>query len=111
MANSIVYKDNSISVGDTIKVNYLVKEGEKERQQIFEGILLKIKGNDADNRMITVRKISNIGIGVERIIPLNSPYIKEIKLTKKSKYSKAKLYFLKDLSLQKLKHKLYKSTR
>lgn len=102
------FSDKSFAVGDTIKISYLIKEGEKERQQIFEGILTKIKGNDDENRMITVRKVSNIGIGVERIIPLNSPYIKEIKLSKKSSYKKAKLYFLPGLSQQQVKQKIYK---
>ncbi|QQG43849.1 MAG: 50S ribosomal protein L19 [Candidatus Roizmanbacteria bacterium] len=110
MANSITYKDKQMAVGDTISINYKIKEGSKERQQLFEGILTKIKGQDGQNRMITVRKVSNVGIGVERIIPLSSPFISGIKLVKKSVYSKAKLYFLRNLSAQKLRQKLYKTT-
>lgn len=94
-------------VGDMIAVNYKIKEGDKERQQLFQGILTKIKGHDAANRMITIRKISNTGLGVERIIPLSSPFIAGIKLVKKSTYQKAKLYFLPGLSAQQLSHKLY----
>ncbi len=111
MANSISYKETSFMVGDMITVSYKIKEGTKERQQLFQGILTKIKGDNVQDRMITVRKISNIGLGVERIIPLNSPFIGGIKLIKKSNYTKAKLYFLPGLSGQKLNHKLYKNKK
>lgn len=107
MAHSIKYKDETYSVGDTIKVNYRIKEGEKERVQLFEGILIKINGNSESNRMVTIRKISKSGIGVERIIPLSSPFIESIKLGRKSRYNKAKLYFLQNLSDQQLRRKLY----
>lgn len=108
MANSFNYKDNTYKVGDTIDIGYKIKEGEKERIQSFKGILLKIKGNTPVNKMITVRKMSNSGIGVERIIPLFSPYISSVSLIKKSNYQKAKLYFLRGLSNQELRSKLYK---
>lgn len=108
MANSFNYKDNTYKVGDTIDIGYKIKEGEKERIQSFKGILLKIKGNTPINKMITVRKMSNAGIGVERIIPLSSPYISTVSLVKKSNYRKAKLYFLRGLSDQELRSKLYK---
>lgn len=107
MANSFTYTDNTYKVGDMIDVDYKIKEGDKERLQTFKGILLKIKGDSLDNRMITVRKISDSGIGVERIIPLASPYIAKISLVKKSSYQKAKLYFLRNLSDQELRTKLY----
>jgi len=111
MANSITFKEQRLAVGDTIAVDYRVKEGTKERQQVFEGILIKIKGHDDANRMITVRKMSAIGVGIERIIPLNSPSVSGIKLVKKSTYNKAKLYFLKTLSGQQLRQKIYKSAK
>ncbi len=111
MANAIAYKDKTVAVGDTISVSYLIKEGNKERQQLFEGILIKIRGNEDATRMITIRKISNAGIGIERIVPLNSPFIKDIKLKKKSTYTKAKLYFLQGLSGQKLRHKIYRGSK
>ncbi len=107
MSNSIQYKENRFKVGDTINIDYKIKEGDKERIQPFKGILLKIKGNTPVTRMITVRKMSNAGIGVERIIPLSSPYISSISLIKKSNYQKAKLYFLRNLSDQELRTKLY----
>lgn len=111
MSHSISYKDVSFSVGDTIAVNYLIKEGNKERGQLFEGIVTKIKGDSDATRMISVRKISNVGIGVERILPLSSPFIKDIKLKKQSTYRKAKLYFLPGLSAQHLRQKLYKKAK
>jgi large subunit ribosomal protein L19 len=111
MANKINYKEVPLSVGDTISINYKIKEGNKERQQLFEGILTKIKGHDDANRMITVRKMSHSGIGIQRIIPLNSPFITDIKLVRKSSYRKAKAYFLEPLSGQQIRHKLYKGVK
>lgn len=108
MSNSIKYKDLNLAVGDTITVNYRIKEGEKERQQLFQGILIKIAGNTPNTRMITVRKISNTGIGVEKIVPLISPYITDITVDKRSLYSKAKLYFVRGLSGQQLRYRLYR---
>ncbi len=107
MANSFSYKEQLFKVGDTLSVSYTIKEGDKSRQQLFEGILLKIKGSDLNNRMITVRKISKIGVGVERILPLNSPFIAGIKIVKQSDFQKSKLYFIRGLSDQQLRHKLY----
>lgn len=108
MANSIKYKEVVLSIGDTITVNYRIKDGEKERQQLFQGILLKIGGNTDNNRMITVRKVSNTGIGVERVIPLISPYISDITIDKRSNYTKSKLYFVRNLSGQQLRYRLYR---
>ena len=108
MANQINFNDKSFAVGDTISVDYKIKEADgKERIQAFAGILLKIKGNSDETRMITVRKMSRDGIGIERIIPLISPFIAGIKLVKKSNYTKSKLYFVRELSDQKLRNKLY----
>lgn len=106
MANSFVYKDKSYRVGSTIGISYKFKEGDKERKQIFKGILIKVKGNTPDTKMITVRKISRSGTGVERIIPLVSPFLDDIKLVKKADPKRAKLYFIRNLSEQKVKAKL-----
>lgn len=111
MANTFTYKEDTFKVGDTIAINYTIKEGEKERQQLFEGMLLRVKGSDANNRMITVRKISHTGVGVERIIPLNSPFIAGIKSVRKSNFQKSRLYFIRGLSDQKLRNKLYGKKR
>lgn len=108
MANSVSYKEQQLGIGDTITVNYKIKEGDKERMQPFQGILIKITGNDKINKSITVRKISNSGVGVEKIIPLGSPYVTSITLDKKSNFAKAKLYFVRNLSGQQMRYKLYR---
>jgi len=109
MANSLNYKNKTFKVGDTLSIHYKIKEGNKERIQIFTGILIKIKGNTPETKMFTVRKITKSQIGVERIFALSSPYINDIIVLKKSTYSKAKAYFLKNLSDQELRKKLYQS--
>lgn len=108
MANSIMYNDKNLAVGDMVSVSYKIREGDKERLQVFAGILIKIKGNRPEIKMITVRKISHSGLGVERIIPLASPLLTSFKLVKKSNYTKAKAYFVRGLSDQQLRKKLYR---
>ena len=98
MSNSINYKNAVLNVGDTVSVTYKFKDGEKERQQLFKGILLKINGNNDENRMITVRKVSKTGVGVERIIPLISPKLVNVRVDKKGSYAKSKLYFIRNLT-------------
>lgn len=111
MANSIKYKELDLAVGDMITVNYRIKEGEKERQQLFQGILIKITGTTPDSKSITVRKTSNSGIGVEKIIPVQSPFLTDIKIEKKSNYTKAKLYFVRGLSGQQMRFRLYRQQK
>ncbi len=111
MANSFLFKETSFQVGDTITVDYRIKDGEKERIQEFQGILIAIKGGGPESRMFTVRKMSKSGVGVERIIPVNSPFVANITLDKKSSYQKSKLYFLQDLSSQETRQKLYKQKK
>ncbi|MFA9288447.1 MAG: 50S ribosomal protein L19 [Weeksellaceae bacterium] len=109
MSHTIPYKETKLSIGDTIAVDYRIKEADnKERIQVFEGIVLKIKGNSDATRMITVRKISKSGVGVERILPLMSPAIADIKVTKASHYNRARAYFIRDLSQKKMRQKLYR---
>jgi large subunit ribosomal protein L19 len=111
MANSLTYKGTELQVGDTVAVDYRIKESDnKERIQQFKGILLSITGTLL-SKMITVRKMSKMGVGIERIFPVESPFISAIKMEKKSTYSKAKLYFLEDLSDQNLRQKLYKQKK
>ena len=81
--------------GDNIVVNYKIVEGEKERIQAFRGDVIQIKGEGA-TKTFTVRKMSN-GVGVERIFPMNSPAIVEIKLLKRGKVRRAKLFYLRNL--------------
>ncbi len=83
-----------IKSGQTIKVHQKVKEGDKERIQIFEGIVIAHKGGRSKSATITVRKIS-ADIGVERIFPLHSPQISKIEIVKKGRVRRSKLYFLR----------------
>jgi len=82
-----------MSPGDKIRVHEHVKEGSKERIQIFEGLLLKKSGSGA-NAMITVRKHSS-GIGVEKTLPVHSPKIERIELVKKGNSRQARPYYLR----------------
>lgn len=80
--------------GDYVRVDYLVREGGKERIQPFEGIVIACRGSDI-SKTFTVRKIASDGIGVERIFPLYSPRIKKIEVLRKGKARRAKLYYLR----------------
>jgi len=111
MANLLTFKDKQFNIGDTISVHYKLKEGDKERIQIFKGILIKVRGSSPETKMFTVRKISKSGIGVERIFPLLSPNVADVVLIKKSSYKKAKAYFIRGLSDRDLRNKLYRSKK
>ena len=80
-------------VGDTIKVHYKIKEGSKERIQVFQGIVIQKRGGNV-SQTFTVRKISN-GIGVERIFPLHSPNIQKIDVVRFGRVRRAKLFYLR----------------
>lgn len=111
MAHSISFQDNTYQVGDTLDLMYRIVEGDKERTQRFTGILMKVRGKDENTRMITVRRITKSGIGVERIIPLNSPFIASMKLVKKGAARRSKLYFIRELSDKNLRRKIYNPKR
>lgn len=97
MANQIKWADKiEFSVGDTIKVSTTVKEGEKTRTQIFQGIVIAIRGTGEGKNFI-VRKIAVGNIGVEKIFPINTPTVTGIEIVKKGKVRRAKLYYLRDL--------------
>ncbi len=89
--------------GDNIAVSYKIIEGAKERIQIFKGNVIQINGIGS-TKTFTVRKMSN-GIGVERIFPISSPIIDEIKILKHGKVRRAKLYYLRELVGKKAKIK------
>lgn len=91
----LISKAPNFKPGDTVRVFAKVKEGEKERLQPFEGIVLR-KRNGGTRASITVRKIS-YGVGVERIFPLHSPVIDHIEVVQKGKARRARLYYLRAL--------------
>jgi large subunit ribosomal protein L19 len=84
-----------VHIGDTVKVHMRIVEGEKERIQVIEGVVIKMRGGGA-RKTLTVRKIS-FGIGVERIFPIHSPRVEKIDIVKRAKIRQAKLYYLREL--------------
>jgi len=81
--------------GDTVKVHVKIREGEKERVQVFEGVVIKKTGGLSSARF-TVRKISG-GVGVERIFPLHSPGLDKVELVTRGRVRRSKLYYLRNL--------------
>ena len=82
------------SVGDTVKVFGKIKEGNRERIQVFEGTVIKKQGG-SNRATFTVRKLSN-GVGVEKTWPLHSPNVEKVEIVRKGKVRRAKLYYLRD---------------
>ena len=89
-------KDNlpEINSGDSVKVNVKVSEGNRERIQTFEGVVISINGTGL-SRTITVRKLS-FGVGVERIFPIHAPIVDTVEIIRKGKVRRSKLYYLRD---------------
>ena len=83
-----------VEIGDYVKVHLKIKEGNRERVQIFEGTVIARKGAGL-NETITVRRLS-YGVGVERVLPVHSPRINTIEIVRKGKVRRAKLYYLRD---------------
>lgn len=95
MAQYLERDGQKIGVGDTVRVHQEIKEGDKTRVQIFEGLVIAIK-NRGNGKSFTVRKIGANSIGVEKIYPINMPQIKKIEVKRKGDVRRAKLYFLRD---------------
>lgn len=97
--------------GDTVIVDYKIKEGDKERIQSFQGVVLQ-RRNTGMSETFTVRKVSG-GIGVERIFPVNSPFIENIKVTKHGAVRRARIFYLRDLKGKsaRIKEKKYFGTK
>jgi len=93
-ARELREKVPGFSVGDTVKVHVKVREGEKERIQIFEGMVIARKGGGV-SASFTVRKISD-GVGVERIFPLHSPILDKVEVSRHGRVRRAKLFFLRE---------------
>ena len=85
----------AVRAGHTVRVTQKIKEGNKERLQVFEGLVIKAHGNGGINSTITVRKISE-GVGVEKVFPLHAPTVTEILITKIAKVRRAKLYYMRE---------------
>ncbi len=84
------------NAGDTLRVHVKIKEGDKERTQVFQGVVIGRRGSGT-NQTFTVRKMSN-GIGVERVFPSHSPNIEKVELIRSGRVRRAKLYYLRDLT-------------
>ena len=82
------------SIGDTVKVDVKIKEGDRERIQVFEGTVIGKKGSGI-SETFTVRKVS-YGFGVERIFPVHSPSVSDVKVVRKGRVRRSKLYYLRD---------------
>ncbi len=97
----------AFKAGDTITVTYKIKEENKERLQKFRGVVIQMKGHGV-TKTFTIRKISN-GVGVERIFPIESPFITDIEINKFGKVRRSRIYYLRNLTGKKarIKEKRY----
>lgn len=95
MANQLTWKEITFNVGDTIRVHQTFEEGDKTRTQIFEGIVIAIRGHQGLKNYV-VRKIADHSVGVEKIFPLETPTVTKIEIKKKGSVRRSKLYYLRD---------------
>ena len=84
----------SVSIGETVKVHVKIREGEKERIQVFEGTVIAVKGSGVASTF-TVRRVS-YGVGVERVFPVHSPNVAKVEHIRSGKVRRSKLYYLRD---------------
>jgi large subunit ribosomal protein L19 len=100
MASLIEVKPNpnlpSLNPGDTVKVSIKIVEGDKERTQVFQGVVIKVKQGGA-GPILTVRRVT-YGVGVERTFPLSSPRVEKVEIVRHGKTRRARLYYLRGLS-------------
>lgn len=94
-ASSLRINLPDFKVGQTVRIHQKITEGEKERIQAFEGLIIRVSPGTGVNSTITVRKIVD-GIGVERVYPVHSPNIVKIEITKEAKVRRSKLYYMRD---------------
>ncbi|GMV94984.1 MAG: 50S ribosomal protein L19 [Candidatus Hydrogenedentota bacterium] len=85
------------AIGDTVRVHFRIIEGEKERVQVFEGVVIGRKGGESPDARFTVRRVA-FGEGVERVFPLHSPRIEKVEVTREGSVRRAKLYYLRERS-------------
>ena len=81
--------------GDTVRVHFRIVEGEKERVQVFEGVVIGRKGGESPNTKFTVRRVA-FGEGVERVFPLHSPRVEKVEVIREGSVRRAKLYYLRE---------------
>lgn len=86
-----------LSVGDTVRVHVRIVEGERERIQLFQGTIIRLRRGTGINGNFTVRRIASHGIGVERTFLLNSPRVEKVDVLRHAKVRRAQLYYLRDL--------------
>jgi len=86
-----------LSIGDSVKVHVKIKEGDKERIQLFAGTVIAKKGKGPSS-LFTVRRVAAHGVGVERVFPVNSPAVAKVEIASSAKVRRAKLYYLRRLS-------------
>lgn len=112
MALKLAHKEMEFGIGDKIRVNQRIKEGDKTRVAAFDGVVIAIK-NRAENRSFTVRKIGAANIGIERIFPLESPTIEKIEVIKKGSVGvkRAKLYYVREKSTKEVERIYSRSHR
>lgn len=92
--NSMKKEQPEFNIGDTVKVHVNIKEGDRERIQIFEGTVIAKRGSGV-SETFTVRRVA-YGVGVERVFPLNSPNVAKVEVIRRGKVRRAKLYYLRD---------------
>ena len=93
-ASSVKSEIPEFSIGDTVKISVNIREGERERIQMFEGTVIARKGSGVAETF-TVRRVS-YGVGVERVFPIHSPNVKDIQVVRHGKVRRSKLYYLRD---------------
>ena len=93
-ASSVKSEIPEFSIGDTVKISVNIREGERERIQMFEGTVIARKGSGVAETF-TVRRVS-YGVGVERVFPVHSPNVKDIQVVRHGKVRRSKLYYLRD---------------
>lgn len=86
-----------LRAGDVVRVHEKIKEGDKERLQVFEGLVIARKHGDGINGTFTVRKLAARNVGVERVFPIHSPFIEKIETLRHEKVRRSKLYYVRDL--------------
>jgi|SRR3989344_7568825 len=106
MANNTIILETPVRVGDSVSITYGFKDKDKEKTQVYEGVVVQTKGRGI-SKTFTVRKMTKSKIGVERIFPVASPFIKKIAVVKKTHNTRAKIGYIRTMSERDLREQLY----